>query len=111
MRKAGLQQTNPGDPRFLALIEQGASEEEFVGIAQEAIAKRINAPWAWVLKVLQERRAEAAAITLAKPVSKQNEPSGRLPEYVAPKQFTPEEQAASDAARIAAMKRLGRVAS
>lgn len=111
MRKAGLQETNPGDPRLLALLAQGATEAEFVGLAIEATEKRIKRPWGWVLTVLPERRAEAAAITLANPVARPNEPSGRLPEYVAPKQFTPEEQAASDAARIAAMKRLGRVAS
>lgn len=63
MRAAGMAQTNPGDPRLLALIEQGATEAEFVGIAGEAAAG--GKGWAWVLKVLQARRADAAAIALA----------------------------------------------
>jgi hypothetical protein len=65
MRQAGMQQTNPGDPRFLALVAQGATEAEFVSLAEEAKRRGINAPWPWVLKVLPERRAEAAAINLA----------------------------------------------
>lgn len=63
MRAAGLSATNPGDPRLLALIEQGATEEEFAGIAAEAAAG--GKGWAWVLKVLQARRADAAALVLA----------------------------------------------
>lgn len=65
MRRAGLAETNPGDPRLLALLEQGATEAEFAGIAAEAVAK--GKGWAWVLAVLQARRAEAAAIRLAPP--------------------------------------------
>lgn len=65
MRQAGLQQTNPGDPRLLALLEQGATEAEFAGLAAEAAGK--GKGWAWVLAVLQARRAEAAAIALAPP--------------------------------------------
>lgn len=63
MRRAGLQATNPGDPRLLALIAQGATLPEFEGIAAEAVAK--GKGWAWVLTVLPARRAEAAAISLA----------------------------------------------
>lgn len=63
MRQAGLQSTNPGDPRLLALIEQGATEAEFVGIAAEAVEKRKG--WAWVLAVLPARRADAAVLSLA----------------------------------------------
>lgn len=62
MRRAGLQATNPGDPRLLALIEQGATLPEFEGIAAEAVSK--GKGWAWVLAVLPARRTEAAAITL-----------------------------------------------
>ncbi len=65
MRRAGLTATNPGDPRLLALLEQGATEGEFIGLAAEAVAKAKG--WAWVLHVLQARRAEAAAIALAPP--------------------------------------------
>ena len=63
MRQTGLSATNPGDPRFLALLAQGASEAEFVGLAKEAAEK--GKGWAWVLSVLQARRTEAAAISLA----------------------------------------------
>lgn len=63
MRHAGLQQTNPGDPRLLALIAQGATEAEFVGVAAEAAAS--GKGWAWMLAVVQARRADAAAIALA----------------------------------------------
>jgi hypothetical protein len=63
IRAAGLGETNPGDPRFLALLAQGATEAEFVGIATEAVAKARG--WAWVLKVVQARRKEAADIALA----------------------------------------------
>jgi uncharacterized protein YdaU (DUF1376 family) len=63
MRRVGLQATNPGDPRLLTLLEQGATEAEFVGIATEAVEKRKG--WAWILAVLQARRAEAHDIALA----------------------------------------------
>ncbi len=65
VRKAGLAAVNPGDPRLLALIAQGATEAEFVGIATEAVEK--SKGWAWVLHVLQARRTEAAGIALAAP--------------------------------------------
>jgi len=64
-QQARLAGGNPGDPRFLALIAQGATEAEFVGIAAEAVSK--GKGWAWVLAVLQARRTEAAGITLAQP--------------------------------------------
>ena len=63
MRQAGLMSSNPGDPRLLALLAQGATEAEFVGIAAEAYAG--GKGFAWVLAVLQKRRTEAAAINLA----------------------------------------------
>ena len=63
MRQAGLMSSNPGDPRLLALLAQGATEAEFVGIAAEAYAG--GKGFAWVLKVLESRRAEAASINLA----------------------------------------------
>lgn len=109
MRQAGLQQTNPGDPRLLALLEQGATEAEFSGLAAEAA--RGGKGFAWVLVALQNRRAEAAAIALSPPTAKPGEASGKLPEFVAPPAMTPEERARSEAARKAAMGRLGRVAS
>ncbi len=65
MKRAGLSAVNPGDPRLLALLEQGATQGEFVGIAGEAVEK--GKGWAWVLHVLQARRSDAAAISLAPP--------------------------------------------
>ena len=62
MRKAGLSAVNPGDPRLLALLAQGATEAEFAGLAAEAVAK--GKGFAWVLVALQARRAEAAEIAL-----------------------------------------------
>jgi len=63
MRKAGMSATNPGDPRLIALCEQGATVEEFAGLAAEAVSK--GKGFAWALATLQARRAEAHAIALA----------------------------------------------
>lgn len=62
-QQAGLTACNPGDPRLLALIDQGATEAEFVDVAREAVAG--GKGWAWVLKVVEARRADAARIALA----------------------------------------------
>jgi hypothetical protein len=58
-----LGRVNLSDPRLTALLEQGATPDEFEGIAREAVEGHKG--FAWVLAVLQSRRAEAAAITLA----------------------------------------------
>lgn len=63
MRQAGLQAVNPGDPRLSALLDQGITEAEFVGVAAEAVGG--GKGWAWVLTVVQRRRADAAAIAIA----------------------------------------------
>jgi hypothetical protein len=63
MRQAGLAAVNPGDPRLLALIAQGITEAEFVGVAGEAVVG--GKGWAWVLHVVAARRNEAAAIAVA----------------------------------------------
>lgn len=78
MRKAGLQQTNPGDPRLLELLRQGATVEELAGVAAEAAAK--GKGWPWVLAAVQNRRTEAAAIALAPPAPK---PSPTVPSAAA----------------------------
>ncbi len=67
VKRAGLdpQTLNLADTRLAALIAQGATPEEFAGLAKEAIAKSISSPWPWILKVLVARRAEAAALVLA----------------------------------------------
>ena len=66
MKQAGLAGINTADPRLLELVRQGATVEEFAGIAAEAMAKSPPKGFAWVLATLQARRTEAAAITLAK---------------------------------------------
>lgn len=63
MKRAGLASVNPGDPRLIALAEQGATAAEAASIAAEAAAK--GKPFAWAIAALQGRRAEAAAIALA----------------------------------------------
>lgn len=63
MRAAGMSAVNPGDPRLLALLAQGATTDELVGIASEAVEKQKG--WAWVLHVVESRRREAAEISLA----------------------------------------------
>ena len=63
MRRAGLAATNPSDPRLAALLAQGATAEECAAVAAEAAAK--GKGWAWVLAVIERRRADAAAINLA----------------------------------------------
>lgn len=63
MRQAGLQAVNPGDPRLQALLDQGITDAEFVGVAAEAVGG--GKGWAWVLTVVQRRRADAAAISIA----------------------------------------------
>lgn len=57
-----LLRVNLQDPRLTALLEQGATADEFEGLAREAVAG--NKGFAWVLAVLPSRRSAAAAIAL-----------------------------------------------
>lgn len=116
MRQAGLAQTNPGDPRLLALLAQGVTAEELAGIAAEAAQASPPKGFAWVLKVVQSRRAEAQAINLAppappKPQNGRADPTATTPTppgavFVPPAALTPEERAAADAKRLEVMGRL-----
>ena len=54
---------NPSDPRLRALLAQGATAEELAGVAGEAVAK--GKGFAWAMKALEGRRADAQAIALA----------------------------------------------
>jgi uncharacterized protein YdaU (DUF1376 family) len=107
MRQAGLQQTNPGDPRLLAMLQQGATLDEFVGLATEAAKATPPKGWAWVLVTLQNRRTEAAAITLAppvqpKPATVESRAADETADYLAQQRMTPEQQErAREAARLA----------
>lgn len=65
MRRAGLADVNPADPRLLALLDAGVSDDEFAMVAAEASARRKG--WAWVLATIAGRRNDAAqmAATMA----------------------------------------------
>lgn len=58
---------NLADVRLAVLLTQGYTPEEFEGLAKEAVGKGIEHVFGWVLKVLPERRAEAAGIKAAPP--------------------------------------------
>lgn len=56
---------NLSDSRLAALIAQGATPEEFEGLAREAVAAGIARPFPWVMVTLAARRQDAARIRLA----------------------------------------------
>lgn len=58
MRAAGLKTAKAGDPAVLALCESGATEAEFVCIAEEAVLKEKG--FAWAMSALRGRRADAS---------------------------------------------------
>ena len=64
MRRAGVPpaQCNPSDPTALALLQRGATIEQFEDTAREAVTKGIRRPWPWVLATLAGRLDEAAAV-------------------------------------------------
>lgn len=99
MRRVGLDvdRINTHDPRALALLEQGATIEEFEGLAREAVSKQVKWPWLWVLKVLPERRTEAAGTALPPPPKPtvQSDAAERTLQLIQSQQLTPEEYQAS----------------
>lgn len=64
MRRAGVPpaQCNPSDPTALALLQRGATIEQFEDTAREAVTKGIRRPWPWVLATLAGRLDEAAQV-------------------------------------------------
>jgi hypothetical protein len=94
---------NPGDPRLLALLEQGATQAELAAVAEEG-AKR-GKGFAWALATLVGRRADAAAIALAAPPPTVNATKAieQTQEYLAAQQLSPQQKQASDEARRAMM--------
>lgn len=66
MRQAGCAAT-PGDPRLRQLVDQGADIAEFEAVGAEAADKGKGA--AWALTALINRRADAAKVRLAPPVT------------------------------------------
>lgn len=67
IRAAGFAEPDPGDARLLALLEQGATEVEFVSAATDAAEQRKG--WGWLLGRVKGRRKDAAAIALAPAVT------------------------------------------
>lgn len=67
LKRAGLDmaRVNSADPRLLSLVEQGATPEEFEGVAREAVERGIAKPIGWICTTLAGRRSDAAAIALA----------------------------------------------
>ncbi len=57
VRKAGFAAVNASDPRFMALLRDGATPAELAVIAAEATAK--GKGWAWFLATVKGRRADA----------------------------------------------------
>jgi hypothetical protein len=60
MRKLGMADVNPGHPKLLKLIEQGASLAEFEHVATKSIAN--GKGFAYALGMLSKLREEAAAM-------------------------------------------------
>lgn len=58
LKSAGLQRVNPTNPDLKALIEEGATEQEFVDAAQDCLGK--SNEFAYLLAVVKGRRADAA---------------------------------------------------
>lgn len=58
LKAAGIAAVNPSHPTLLALLEAGASIEEFVGAASKASRKRD--PFPYLLSVVQGQREDAA---------------------------------------------------
>jgi hypothetical protein len=111
MRRTGLAAVNPGDPRLLALLAQGVTDDELAGMAAEAVSK--GKGWAWVLAGVQGRRAEAAAIHLApKPAATVHSTSAdTTAAYLREQQLTPEQREKAAEARAAFLAKHNRRAA
>jgi hypothetical protein len=109
---AGLQRVSSGNVRFRALVDAGATADEFLAYADKA--KTASDPFAYLLAAVEgERRraAEAPPMPRAAPAPKPGEATGRLPEWKPEPPMSAEERARADEARRAAMARLGRAAA
>lgn len=60
MKAVGMQSVSPSDPRLIALLEHGITVAELVTAAAEAVER--GKPFAYALKVAENRRLEASAI-------------------------------------------------
>jgi hypothetical protein len=59
LRKAGVNNVNPGHPRLLALIEAGAAVSEFLAFVQKAVDEADD-PFAYLLGAVEGERKRAA---------------------------------------------------
>lgn len=58
--QAGIANRNPGHAGLQALLEAGATDEEFLGLAQQALGKRD--PFGWLLGAVAGQRQDAAQL-------------------------------------------------
>jgi hypothetical protein len=58
IRKAGFAAANANDPRLIALLENGCTDDELRLVTAEAVAK--GKGWAWLLATVKGRREDAA---------------------------------------------------
>lgn len=67
LKRAGISLASVSlpDPRISALLEQGATPEEFEAVAREAVERQIAKPVGWICSTLAGRRSDAAKLTLA----------------------------------------------
>jgi hypothetical protein len=75
VKKAGFASINPSDPRFLALVDAGCTDDEFKFIAAEAVVK--GKGWAWLLATLKGRREDAAREAAAPSMPQQTPQTAR----------------------------------
>lgn len=62
LSRAGLQRTNPSHPKLLALLEAGATVEEFLAAWADVKGKATSNPFTYLLGAVEGRRKEAAAL-------------------------------------------------
>lgn len=60
LRRAGIQAVNPGHPTLIALLDAGASLDEFVGMAQKSAGH--DHPFQYLLSALVGERKRAASL-------------------------------------------------
>lgn len=79
LKAAGVDMTkvNLADPLFGALLQQGATVEEFAGLAREALESGKRSPWKWILATLPARREDAQRMQLAPKQASQSQETER----------------------------------
>lgn len=119
LRRAGMASVNPASPRLTALLEAGATVEEFTAHVEKANASGAN-PFSYLLGVVEGERKRAAANApqlhrgpMPKPQAQPlTVPSTEADRTLAAQRAeearlaTPEERAKAEAARLAAIAKL-----